>query len=179
MADISDTGRARHRRLAYVLGPAVLAAGLAIGGATQFALGATAHAAIGQAAMPAPAAPAAALPALANGPVNCEFNGTLITTIVRVGGMTGGTEHAKVSRQGCPGMYLTSVPASAKGHTYQGYYYKASTRQFLPCLGHYVRFTGQPVTICPSIPGYSGIPQGTRMRVRTQPDANIPVGVKM
>jgi hypothetical protein len=181
MPDISDSRRGRRRRLAYVLGPAVLAGGLAVTGVTQVATSGTANAAVSKDAAPAsayppggpiwwaPGWPGPTPPPLGGGPSNCEFNGSLQTTIITVSGISGGTEHTKVGRSGCPGMYLTDAPSA---YTYQGYYLNTAGTQWLPCLGHYVKFS-PGVSIC------NNVTPGSRMRVRTQPDSNTWVGVQM
>jgi len=121
----SNARRARHRRLGYLLGPAMLVAGIAAG----------AIVATGTAQAAVPASP------------GCPVTTNAATALLDNGQPNGGTELS--ASAGCPNLTLTYVDATA---TYQGWLRAASGGRWVACHAS-LRLTKGPVraTLCTDV----------------------------
>jgi len=148
-----DTSGARRacRRLAYLLGPALLLAGLATGGGA-------AQAAVGGArpAIPAP------------GSARCSIQPARTSVKLPHRAPSGGTILIKPSSSGCRDLNLYSVGAT---DNYSGWLQVGGTWK---SCGRRVHLTPRKMRLTPLC---TGVPAGTRMQVVAQHRAFVPVTV--
>lgn len=147
-----DTSSARRacRRLGYLLGPAVLLASLAIGGAAQAAVG-TAHPAV-----PAPAA------------TRCSLQPAETSVKPPRRDPSGGTILVKPSSRGCHDLNLYTVGTT---DNYIGWLQVGGKWQSCGKWVHLTRGSMGLATLC------TGVPAGTPMQVVARCHAFVPIVV--
>jgi hypothetical protein len=145
MPDASNARRA-CRRLAYLLGPAVLLASLAIGGAAQAVT-----------AQPAVQAPVAA---------RCSFQPARTSVKPPHRDPSGGTILIKPSSRGCRDLNIYSARAS---DSYMGW---LQVRGRWRSCGKWVHLSRGSMKLTPLC---SGIPAGTRMQVVARRHSFVPI----